>query len=383
MKRLALFLDGTWNEPDSHTNVIELYNRVLEGNIGGAEQRRYYHMGVGTQWYNKVIGGAVGAGLSENVQRAYAWLVDNYVDGDEIYLFGFSRGAYTARSVAGVIINCGLLKDKNVLRVEDLYARYQRGKDATPLYRLELQQQAANPPPLSDADRALMQHSRRVAIKFVGVWDTVGALGVPWTEAPLIGRGNFYFHNTNLSVLIENAYHALAIDENRAPYKPTLWTQFVPDVPDAHPYVPVRTPVVEQRWFIGAHSNVGGGYSGDDLRTISMAWLQGKARDCGLTFSNMITLTGAEYRTRPVDSFAKFMGGIYRCLRLGSRYYRPIGADPRKVNRGTSTPINEWIDVSVFQRYRDCPDYRPKNVSDWAARKGVSLEATPVTRQAG
>jgi uncharacterized protein (DUF2235 family) len=374
MKRLALFLDGTWNDPDDHTNVRDLFDAVRQETIDGVQQLAYYRKGVGTEWYNRLVGGTVGAGLSDNVRHAYEWLVRNYEDGDEIFIFGFSRGAYTARSIAGVIINCGLLRQGADMSVTDIYGRYAQGKKSTPLYNL-LRLPDAERNALGEPEKRLLRASRRVEIKMIGVWDTVGALGVPWTEAPLIGRRNFFFHNTNLSMLIEHAYHALAIDEHRGPYKPTLWTKFIPAVPDPPRTTQIREPIVEQRWFIGAHSNVGGGYAKDTLRRIPLAWLQRKASECGLKFSQPLALSGEEFRTVPVDSYGNFLHGAYRVLRLGKRFHRPIGAGRRAVQRGFSEPIKETIDASVFQRVGAFPDYRPENLKKWAEQKGKSLDA--------
>ena len=385
-KRIAFCFDGTWQAPLNNTNITQLFHAIIQS----SDQVAYYDDGVGADatGLNRVIEGAFGQGLLQKITDGYTKIAHVCEPGDEIFLFGFSRGAYTARSIAGVIINCGLLHKAPglPLTVDAIYARYRLGKAATPLYRLIYQQQQPNPPVLSAADQALLQSSRRVPIKMVAVWDTVGALGVPWTEAPLIGRGNFYFHNTNLSVLIEYAYHALAVDENRAPFKPTLWTKFTPNIPEAPnaSATPATTApqTVEQRWFIGAHSNVGGGYVGDQLRNLPLAWLQQKAAEQGLAFTRTITPTGSEYQYKPIDSYAAFMKGLYKFFRLGSRYQRPIGADERPVTNGRSKAINEWIDASVFQRYREFPDYRPQNLSDWATRKGVDLNSQRDTRQA-
>src|SRR5262245_59688939 len=108
MKRLAIFLDGTWNDPSSRTNVVKLFDLVAPRGADDVVQKSYYDAGVGTKWYNKLRGGTVGAGLSKNVRQAYSWLLENYADGDEVYIFGFSRGAYTARSLGGLIAGCGL-----------------------------------------------------------------------------------------------------------------------------------------------------------------------------------------------------------------------------------------------------------------------------------
>lgn len=387
MKRLAIFTDGTWNDPADNTNVYDLSQLVVTSNTGGVDQRRYYHSGVGVSWGTKLRGGALGYGLSGNVLDAYRWLVENYDHADEIYLFGFSRGAYTARSIAGVIVKCGLIRrdSPGALTPDRIYERYRLGKEAIGLYDLT----ANRLPPgyeLTPDDRELLGHSHRVPIKFIGVWDTVGALGIPWTAAPLIGRGNYYFHDTNLSTLIQNAYHAMAIDENRGPYAPTLWTKFLPD--DAHTTLPTTGSIsgpggpVEQRWFIGAHCNVGGGYKNDLLKVIPCAWLQSKAAALGLAFNSVVRANGTEYRTEPIDSYSKFLLGTWKLITVGRRFYRDIGYGPRQVNGGWSVPINEWIDKTVFQRWRDFPEYRPPSLAAWAKRAGIDPAASGGDRPA-
>lgn len=390
-KNLAIFLDGTWNAPGDNTNVWRLKVMVAGATAAGVPQLGYYDTGVGTKWNERLRGGTLGAGLSLNIREAYQWLVEQYDDDDDVYVFGFSRGAYTARSLAGLIVKCGLLRPGAALTVQQIYERYQLGKGATPLHEIDFIKKN-NKRELTAAERALHMNSRRIPIKMIGVWDTVGALGIPWTNAPLVGRGNFYFHNTNPSVLFEHAYHALAIDEHRAPYKATLWTRFKPasPAPAQPPIAPAppaaaavqRNNIVEQRWFVGAHSNVGGGYTDDELGQIPLAWLQEKARACGLAFRNQTQLTGDEFKGTPTDSYAAFLKGFYKIVRFGKRYYRPIGADARAVKGGTSQPINEWIDASVFQRCRAFPNYRPPNLLEWAKRKGRSLETLNGDQQA-
>jgi len=288
-------------------------------------------------------------------------LVEQYDDGDEVYIFGFSRGAYTARSLAGMIVKCGLLFPGAAMTGLEVFERYQMGKEARPIYTIEYLQKT-NPTSLATDELRLLAHSRRISIKMIGVWDTVGALGIPWTQAPLIGRDKFYFYNTNLSKLFEHAYHALAIDEHRAPYRPTLWTEFTPTIPNPTPSVAPPVQAVEQRWFVGAHCNVGGGYGHDELAQIPLAWLPGKAKACGLAFKQTVTLTGKEIVCEPRDSYKEFLGGVYRAVRLGKRFYRQIGAPMNQVTGGTSKPINEWIDDSVFNRMRLVQTYRPANL---------------------
>jgi uncharacterized protein (DUF2235 family) len=379
MKRLSIFLDGTWNDEGSHTNVYELAERVaLTGADGVQQLKPYYDPGVGTKRLEKLRGGALGMGLSKNVRDAYSWLLKEYEDGDEVYIFGFSRGAYTARSLGGLIAGCGLAQRNAPFDVDYLYQRYQHRKgEAAPIYELDYLRKSPTPSrQLTEEENRLLDHSRRIPIRMMGVWDTVGALGVPWTGMPLLGRDKFYFHNPNLSKIYDNAFQALAIDEHRGAYKPTLWTLFVPDPKPGEQLTPPKMPPrekVEQRWFIGAHADVGGGYQNDPLALPPCAWLQSKAQTLGLNFTQRIVLTGTEHQTSPHDSYASFMFHVYRMLTLGRRYYRPIGAPARKVKGGWSYPVNESVDASVLARYQYAKNYRPKNLEDWAQKKGIGL----------
>ena len=128
-KRLALFFDGTWNEPPNHTTVRRLRLMLAERDSNGIPQRAFYDAGVGTRWYDRLSGGMFGAGLSDNVRSGSRWLTENYDLGDEIYIFGFSRGAFTARSLAGLIARCGLLAPNSPISLAQLFERYQRGED--------------------------------------------------------------------------------------------------------------------------------------------------------------------------------------------------------------------------------------------------------------
>ena len=376
MKRLAVFTDGTWNDEADRTNVHTLHDWVAPTSREGVTQLKKYIPGVGTKRLQKLLGGAVGEGLSDNVREGYRWLRDNYTDGDQIYLFGFSRGAYTARSIAGLIATCGLIQRNAPLSIDWVYQRYRdRKSKAVPIWKLE-HIRATNERALNADELSLLAHSRRVDIHMIGVWDTVGALGIPWTGMPLIGKQEFYFHNPNLSVIHKHAYQALALDEHRGAYKPTLWTQFVPAENDTAPVMAPTLPDIvrcEQRWFAGAHSNVGGGYKGDLMCLRPLAWLQEQAQKLGLAFTQSVPATARHLGSRPVDSYGKFMFGVYRVIRLGRRFYRPIGARRNKVKGGWSYPINETIDESVFDRCRADASYAKANLNDWAARHSLAL----------
>jgi len=272
MKRIVVCCDGTWNTADqteggkpTPTNVVRLYNAVADADEQNVAQKKYYHPGVGTDpgLWNKLAGGGLGKGLDRNIMSGYRFLTDNYATGDEIYLFGFSRGAYTARSLAGMIGRCGILdtagspESEIWSRIETIFVEGYRKrrpyKEDGWLFH--------SPPAGSES----------VPIRFLGVWDTVGALGVPDDLAilNLLDKTHDYtFHDTELSDSILTARHAVAIDEQRASFQPTLWTK-------------VEGRDVEQLWFPGVHSDVGGGYAETELSDGALKWMIDEASGRG------------------------------------------------------------------------------------------------------
>lgn len=355
-KRLALFLDGTWNAVGTNTNVWRLRSLCADMSSDGARQLRYYDEGV-----NGVVGGGWGRGVGQNVCQAYEWLVENFEFGDEIFIFGFSRGAFTARSLAGFIAMCGLIKPGGALGVNQLYDRYRREPDRT-IYKL------LQTTDYSHEEKWMLKYSRAVPIQMVGVWDTVGALGVPMFHIPGISSSTLGFFHTGLRQSIKHGFHAVAIDEHRKKFAPTLWT--IKTLSDA---VPKSRAIdsVEQRWFIGAHANVGGGCYNDLLAQIPLRWIMRKATRSGLTFRNDIEIDGDEFVASVSDSFREFLHGAYSLC--SKRFYRPIGAAPMAVPDGIHTNVNETIDGSVFKRWRKDSTYRPPNLSQWAKDRGVDL----------
>jgi uncharacterized protein (DUF2235 family) len=272
-KRLALFLDGTWNVVSDNTNVWRLRSLFSPVGADGREQRAYYSTGLGTKFGERIRGGMFGRGIDTAITSAYEWLVEQYEPDDDIFIFGFSRGSYTARSLSGFVSICGLLRRGAPLGVNQLYKRYRRSDKKTIRTLIEEKK------PENFEEAWMLKYVQPVPIKFIGVFDTVGALGVPF---PLLRRlkGSAYpFLNTGLRQNNEYAFHALAIDEHRKAFRPTLWTN--QGAPNAKPRSMERT---EQRWFIGAHANVGGGCFNDPLAQLPFKWLQGKAASLGLTF---------------------------------------------------------------------------------------------------
>lgn len=364
-KRLAIFLDGTWNAVGDNTNVWRLKSLCAPKDNNGVVQLVYYDIGV-----NGFVGGAFGKGLNDNVTEAYEWLIDVYSPGDEIFIFGFSRGAYAARSLAGLIAKHGMLKAGAPLGVKQFYERYKRKDDRT-IWQLKRLSELGE---LNDAtveESWLLKYSQPINIKVVAVWDTVGALGIPFFSIQGISRQTFGFLHTGLRTMIEHGFHALAIDEHRKDFAPTLWTIRKPKNPTDFTAPPRDLSSVEQRWFVGAHANVGGGCESDLLAQVPLRWMMTKASLHGLAFKNDVDVDGDVLKAPISDSFKEFMKGAYSVF--ASRFYRAIGTEPEQAEDGTHTTVNETIDASVFERWQKDPTYRPPSLDEWAKRKKVDI----------
>lgn len=347
------------------------------GNDGVAQVSRY-DIGV-----NGVRGGMFGKGVGDNIIKTYEWLVGQYNPGDQLFIFGFSRGAFNSPELGGVYRQIGLLKPGAPLGVKQLYDRYRRADDKT-IWRLTAEHEAGELSGVSLEERWMLRYSMPVQIKLVGVWDTVGALGVPWFSLEGISRSSFGWMHTGLRVPIQHGFHALAIDEHRRSFAPTLWTVLASTLAQPRPL-----SSVEQRWFPGNHGNVGGGYSGDLLVQAPLRWLKGKAEELGLSFRYDVELDSETHAADIPDSYADFMRGAYRFA--SKRHYRIIGAESYKDERGVHSTVNETIDGSVFECWRDNSKYRPASLTEWASRyqvdptdiKGAVLSHSPNTSAGG
>jgi uncharacterized protein (DUF2235 family) len=364
-KRLALFLDGTWNVVADNTNVWRMKSLCAPQGTDGLRQLVYYNAGVGTQFGSRVRGGMFGYGLDQVVIESYEWLIEQYEEGDEIFIFGFSRGAYTARSLAGFVAKCGLLRPGAPLGVKQMYERYRRGSEARTLWALHAEQQTAMAGALSVEEQWMLKYSMRVPIKLVGVWDTVGALGVPAFHISGFSRSSFGFLHTGLRLPIQHGFHALAVDEHREAFSPTLWTKHESATAPDRPLTSV-----EQRWFVGAHANVGGGCESDLLAQVPLRWMMTRASALGLAFRSDVALDGDAVTAPISDSFGEFMHGLYRLAKLDRPYYRPIDRSAAGEHN-----VNETIDASVFERWRRDPLYRPQNLVEWSHRHGIDIAA--------
>lgn len=309
-KRLVVCCDGTWNSADAaqdFTNVVRIaraaspYDARVEPAV---PQIVYYQAGVGTggDAVQHVVGGALGMGLSRNVRDAYAFVAHNYCEGDEVFLFGFSRGAYTARSVAGLIGYAGLLHKRDMDDFALLWEGYRRKGE----------------PGQQDVRAHFPDRHASVPIRCIGVWDTVGALGIPGHLDRVFTR--FYqFHDTELGAHVEHAFQALALDETRSEFEPAVWTQM--------PESKTNGQVLRQVWFPGVHSNVGGGYDEHGLSDIALAWMAGQVEP-------LLALDVDYLRLRQDRRDDWGLGRIYDSARgwwqlLGTEARRPFTKQPQ------------------------------------------------------
>jgi uncharacterized protein (DUF2235 family) len=362
-KRLAVFLDGTWNSVDSNTNVWRMRALTAAKSKDGKPQLVYYELGV-----NGVMGGIFGQGLDENIRLAYEWIIENYNAGDEIFIFGFSRGAFTARALAGLVAIEGILKAGAPIGVTELFDRYKKGNEES-IWRLKEMETSGDTSKLTEQEKWLLRYSQLANVKVIGVWDTVGSIGLATGNIEGISRSQFDYLQTGLRIHILNGYHALAIDEHRNDFAPTLWDVRHPKNPNAVIAQPRTLSSVEQRWFVGAHANVGGGYETDLLAQAPLRWMMKKAESQGLSFRSEVDLDGDALRAPIADSYKSFGYGLYALV--SAPRYRTIGQEPDVREDGSHINVNETIDASVFERWRANPTYRPANLVEWAQREKI------------
>jgi Uncharacterized alpha/beta hydrolase domain (DUF2235) len=366
VKRLVICFDGTWNSADSNqadTNVA-LLARAIHSTVGtaGIPQLVLYLRGVGTEGLHAevIVEGATGLGVDENIRTGYMFIAQNYLPGDEIFLFGFSRGAFSARSLSGLISACGILKRQRLGDLVKAWAYYRSGGIHSPADFISRYNSDSHLNP---------------EIKFLGVWDTVGALGIPSGLFSEFDHKRYGFHDTGPSKVVKHGCHALAVDEHRDEFVPTLWTG-----------TPPEGVTIDQVWFAGAHSDVGGGYITRKLADIPLVWMAKKVEADGLVLDwsclpdsskldpnapthDSRTLVFAKDRLRP--TYREVCGQPCH-VSFYERLYAPMD------NSGRPLPtINEAVHRSVIERYGDhaliCSadqsgscitrPYQPKNIA--------------------
>lgn len=361
MKRLVICCDGTWKGLSSAdpTNVAKTACAVARHDAAGVEQIVFYSDGLGTRPSTiNTVRALLGLGLDRSIEHAYRFLIFNYnpISGpepdDEIFLFGFSRGAYAVRSLVGMIRKCGILPRQHASAVDEAIDLY-RDVDALPVSRRRPDD------PASAATRAFhaKYNVRHPRIRFLGVWDTVGSLGLP-LHLPFSGAMNrgFAYHDTRLSRIVQHACHAVAIDEPRKVFDVTLIDAPVQDGLSIEHRV-------DQVWFPGIHESIGGGGVHRGLSDRTFAWMMAHAAAAGLALDP----AALQPPNNTPDATAVFERRIIRNRANPMHYlYRALGAKDRPLPETAAQ-----LDASVFERWRRDPGYRPKHLT---AKFGGALD---------
>jgi hypothetical protein len=334
-RRLVVCCDGTWNTATDRTNVGRLYDRLATTD----DQLPRYFEGLGTEGgpVRKVLDGAFGVGLPEAIREIYRWLADEFRPGDELVLLGFSRGAFTVRSTVGMLAQCGLVAfsaDQDDAARDAVVDRvFREGYRAKrPLLDLTFH------PGFAPDDRA--------PIAFLGVWDTVGALGVPRTFgllSGLSGNDRVEFHDLELAPDVRHARQAVALDERRGPYVPSVWTTPPPD----------RHTTFAQVWFPGGHGDVGGGKPETGLSDGALRWM---IDELDATIAPRWDAGGGTGQARPDgDPCVPLDDGV-------DGVWRVLSPRPRTAPHVVEGALDVSASAVARQRCRLDPPYRPGRV---------------------
>ncbi len=355
-KNIIICSDGTGNTAikGRGTNVFKMFESVdLNSHRFQPErtpQVAIYDDGVGTESLRlmRILGGAAGYGLSRNVRQLYKELCRIYDPGDRIFLFGFSRGAFTVRSLSGFIGRCGIVDVTRLEGPEDLDALVKRAYEVyRSCYRTWLIKKLIGP-----ADRSVTAKFRErhcygsERIHFLGVWDTVDAVGLPLRISDLVNKliYQFKFPDLVLSTAVDRAVHALAIDDERQSFQPLIWDETAPLQSGQS---------IEQVWFSGAHSNVGGGYPKQGMSLVALDWMMHHAEHAGLRFVPNERAYYSEHANVDDKLYdpRSGMGTFYRWL-------------PRDVaGMCEASGVTPRLHLSVLERIaHGTDDYRPGNL---------------------
>jgi len=429
-KRLIICLDGTWNSAFEETerrggdkvmkptNALKIARAVKNfDDATGMAQVTYYDLGVGAlaeypgtanrllQSFDRKLGGAWGAGFEGNVEDALNFLVHNYEPGDEVFLFGFSRGAAQARAITTFLDwNGGLPAKRDAYYLPRLFRLYVTSQAAPggseSFFKAKNEEIVEeNKTRAPEHQRSLLDPFRKVRVRYLGVWDTVAALGSRLDavgETTSVSERTFHFTPIP-SACVEHARQALALDERRFDFRPEIWK-------NRHPH-----QTMEQRWFCGVHTNVGGGYGYDGLANVPLHWMadgaiaEGLALDAGFLESYRPWVKHSLY-----DSYARFysiLDGVRHRSGEGVRSllgYPPeasltldpsvivrMQADPKELTEnGDGTPATPYRPQNVIEYLAGLPELPPlpadvmAKVEPLRTRGGTSAAPPPPGAQA-
>jgi uncharacterized protein (DUF2235 family) len=394
LKRLVFCFDGTWNKLSApHSTNVVIVAQSVTPLAGKTVQIIHYDSGVGTGVDDRWKGGLFGEGLIDKIVDAYTFLIFNYDPGDELFIFGFSRGAFTARAFVGFVRSLGIMQRRHATRIAEAVKLYQArtaasGHDTEELLRFRYE---CSPEVCVDLEEVAWRvencagystgKSLVARIKYLGVWDTVGAIGVPTDVffSKWANEGEQYF-DTELSTMVVSGRHAVSIDEQRTTFKPTLWPNFQalngslgfnPAASDA-PY--------QQRWFPGDHGSVGGGGDVRGLSDGALAWVLEGAKRMGLVMDS--DEKSPLYTVLP-NPFASLSNMEAADRTIGS----DIEAMLPKASRTNGPTAIEEVSASAIQRWNatatqlsEGRPYRPKTLE--AVATAIADAAGPPKPQA-
>jgi len=356
MKRIVICADGTWNQRDQldkatgrrrPTNVTKVARGVLTQAPDGVNQVVYYHSGVGTGGpLDTFTGGAFGHGMEANVREMYRFILYNHEPGDALFLFGFSRGAFTVRTLAGFMHRYGLVRKRDDYYVPDMYRCYEQGwQEGSPQWQQLFVRE--------NGSRRIEQVRECPPIRFIGVWDTVGALGAPGLLGQLFNRQRYQYHQVGLNSSIQAVAHAIALDERRKPFAASVYEN-----------TQGWTGDLQQAWFAGVHSDVGGGYEWDGLANEALHWVVMHAERAGLAFDRDYLQFFKTYAKAELHDSMSLM------YRASGPLLRPVGQ---------AAGGNEALHRSVLVRADDAArQYPPRDQAGVAERLQQARAALPV-----
>lgn len=350
-KNLVLLSDGTGQRGGVgyETNVWRLYKALK---INDEQQLVCYDDGVGSEKFRlaKIFGGMSAIGLDQNVRELYSFLIRHWESGDRIYLFGFSRGAFTVRILSDIIAHCG------VINIEKIRSEKELSNLVKTAYSACLK--AYYHPEYAKKFKEQFSHKEEATIQFIGVWDTVGAIGLPFEEARFAMHNwiNYGFRGHALNSNVIRACHAISIDDCRETFHPVVWDECIDERPER----------INQVWFSGMHSNVGGGYPKNQLSRVALDWMieQVQTQDAKIIGNPEHRLLFDQGEVDRISQEKNAHGRLYNSRSGLASAYRFLPRDMESI-RQSYTENNAKIHPSVFDRIKQYTDaYAPHNLAE-------------------
>jgi uncharacterized protein (DUF2235 family) len=372
------------------SNVTRICRAIKAESSDQIPQTVFYQAGIGSTGgkVNKVVGGATAEGIATNIREGYDFICQNYIEGDELFFIGFSRGAFTARSIAGLIDNMGVLTKAGLPTLSIVFKDFENR--ANPNYESPYPNDPFPNKPSAKDPRYKRELERRgltrlgVPIKAVAVWETVGSLGIP--RVPILerlglqskGMKEYTFYDTSLGSCIEHAFHALALDERRASFQPAVWEK-----------ARGNKTILRQVWFPGVHSNLGGGYPDQEVANITLAWMIAQLEQFLDFDENTVRAqyqenkqyylnTAQEVRPWSFGEIYNSVTGVYKLGGTKTRtpgFYTRVDPDTGKPTKKTLRDTNEYVHPSVRARTElHGPGVEDRGTYDSRALDGYKLK---------